>query len=122
LLSRSLFESCREEVFYKWLEELPKRLLYGLEEKFLEATAGAWSVDELGQLLPEELNVRAVDALPPHIEHWWQLWVENAGAREKRRQWVAEMERRYPQDRRTPENGYGWWFSTQEEYRRIADK
>ncbi|MCA1728594.1 MAG: hypothetical protein LC751_04030 [Actinobacteria bacterium] len=118
----TLENSTDEEVFYKWLEELPKRLLNGLEERFLEATAGPWSFDELDQLLPEELNVRAVDALPPNIECWWQLWVENAGAREKRRQWVAEIQRRYPTGPRTRTNGYGWWFSVQEEYRRLAEK
>lgn len=60
-----------------------------------------------------------VEALPPHIDHWYQRWLDNRPAREARREWLAQMERAYPRVK-TSENGYGWWFSIQEDYARLA--
>ncbi len=111
-----------EEHFYKWLEELPKRLLFGVKQRFMKATGQEWTFDGPAQPLPEELDERVVNALPLHVEHWRQLWVENAGAREERRRWVAEIERRYPKGPRTPENGYGWWFTARKNCKRLAEK
>ncbi len=68
---------------------------------------------------PLEVLVRVIDALPPHVERLRQLWADNFPAREHRRLWQAEMEMRYPRVK-TRDNGYGWWFKTQEDYARLA--
>lgn len=106
----TLKNSPEEEAFFAWLEELPERLVGDL---YVELNPAA--------LLPEEMVMRVVDALPPHVERQRQLWADHFPAREYRRQFCAEMQKAYPRVR-TRENGYGWWIDLQAEYTRLRGK
>ena len=109
LSETTLKNSANEEHVYKDLEKLPERLIRDLYFEF-QITASP---------IPLELFVRVLDTLPPHIERLRRIWADNFPARERRRQWVAKMERVYPRER-TRHNGYGWWFRVQEEYACLA--
>ena len=112
-----------EEVFYQWLEELPRSSLgFGLGSRVAKARDPNWDMRGPIPLLPTQLLVRALDALPPHIEHRHQVWVENFPARERLRQEIAEHEMRYLKKVKTRDNGYGWWFDCQENYARLREK
>ena len=100
-----------EERFYKILEDLPMRLLLDV----------CLALNITDYPLPLEVLLRVIDALPPHIERLRLLWADNFPVREHRRRWAAEMERRNPKVK-TRDNGYGWWFKTQEDYARLAQE
>ena len=112
-----------EEFFYRWLEELPRSSLgYGLGIRVAKARNPSWDMRGPIPLLPTQLLIRALDALPPHIERRRQLWIENFPARERQRQLIAEYEMRYVKKVKTRDNGYGWWFDCQENYARLREK
>ena len=112
-----------EELFYQWLEELPLSSLgFGLGSRVAKACDPSWDMTCPIPLLPTQLLIRALDALPPHIEHRHKVWIENFPARERLRQEIAEHERRYLKKVKTRGNGYGWWFDCQENYARLREK
>jgi len=110
-----------EERFYEWLEDIPKRLVFSLHMRLMRARGEQWAFTDPIRPLPPEVDRRAVNALPPHIEHQRQLWADNFLSREHRRRWVAEMDRLYLKVK-TRDNGYGWWFRAQENYVRLREK
>ncbi len=110
-----------EERFYEWLEGIPKDLMFSLHHRLVRARNEKWDRTDPIRPLPPEVDRRVVDALPQHIERRRQLWADNLPSRERRRRWVAEMDRIYPKVK-TRDNGYGWWFRTQEEYARLREK
>jgi hypothetical protein len=105
------------------LEELPRYSLdLGLGSRLAKARNPSWMMTDPMPPVPIELLARALDALPPHIERRHQLWTENFPARERKRQWIADTERRYGKTVKTRENGYKWWFDCQENYARRREK
>ena len=110
-----------EERFYEWLEGVPKRLMFSLHIRLMRARGEQWDFTDPIRPLPPEVDRRVVDALPPHIERQRKLWADNFPSRERRRRWVAEMDRLYPRVK-TRDNGYGWWFEAQEDYARLGEK
>ena len=111
-----------EERFYEWLEDLPKQLMRSLLLRSAGARGDEWDpAEQPVRPLPPEVFRRALEALPPHIEHQRRLWADNFPSREDRRRWVAEMERLSPEVK-TRDNGYKWWLDAKENYARLRAK
>jgi hypothetical protein len=111
-----------EEHFFAWLEELPLNLERRISIMVVEARNEAWTIYDPIPPLPDDVYWRVVDALPQHILEQRRLWADNFPAREDRRRWSAEMERRYRSGPKTRTNGYEWWFKAQENYARLREK
>lgn len=116
-----LQNSTNEERFYEWLEGIPKQLTFSLHIRLVRARREKWDLADPIRPLPPEVDRRVGDVLPLHIERRRQLWAANYRSRERRRRWVAEMDKLYPRVK-TRANGYGWWLDTQENYARLREK
>lgn len=110
--------SSHEEFFYKWLEELPRRLGNAISLKVLEARGERWTVYDPIPPLPEEVAKRVVETVPPWIEYHHQRWIKGFPHREARRRWVKEVEAIYPGDGR----GRGWKVEVEKEYAELKVK
>jgi hypothetical protein len=101
-----LQNSADEERFYQWLEGLPLSSLgFGLGSRVAKVRDPSRDMTGPIPLPPTQLLIRALDALPPYIEHRRQVWVENFPARERRRQLIAEHEIRYEKKVKTATGG-----------------
>jgi hypothetical protein len=113
----TLKNSADEEVFWKWLDELPSRLGSTIAHKLRELQV------RLAKHQVEEIGRRVVDVLLPWIERSRRLWIESFPHREKRRRDWEALSRSLGLDKKvkTRENCYGW-FNAQEEYARLAKR
>ena len=118
----TLENSEAEEHFFEWLEKLPLNLERRISIMVVEARHEAWTIYDPIPPLPDDVYLRVVDALPPHIEEQRQLWADNFPAREDRRRWSTEMERLYSSGPKYRTRGYEWWFKAQENYARLRVK
>ena len=79
-----------DEDFWRWLEELPRRIYSSLRERIYEV----WGNADLKKLSPEtaaEIAERGDKVLPAYIDRYWRRFQAGKGERDERLRALAEL-------------------------------